>query len=54
MARPLWGQNPTVPVGLRLEFLLEALVHPFAAFSQNFFFAVSQEAGGVVRSIHGR
>jgi len=36
--RWLWGKNPTAAVGLLLEFLLQALAHPFLAFSQHLVF----------------
>jgi ABC-type tungstate transport system substrate-binding protein len=36
------GENPTVEVGLFLQFLLKALAHPFASFHLHFLFDLPQ------------
>src|SRR5438093_9049608 len=51
--RALRGKNPAVAVSLLLEFLLQPLAHPLAAFGHDFHFDFAQRARGILIRVHG-
>jgi len=51
--RWLWGNNLTGAVSFLLEFLLQPLAHPVAAFGQYLVFDLAQRAGAWMLCVHG-
>jgi len=48
----LWGKNRALRFDLRLEFLLEPLPHPFAAFHFHLQFHIAQGVAGTCIRVH--